>query len=48
MRLLGKGEGREKVKTSYVNCTQKAVTSAHFSWDVRFKKPRPILLALTF
>ena len=33
-----KGEGKK------MGNTQKAVTSAGLSWDIGFKKPRPILL----
>ena len=32
------------ISSTFSNCIQNDVTSQHFSWDVRLKNPRPILL----
>ena len=38
----------KKLSFLFPNCTQKAVMSARFSWDVGLKKPRPKLLMFLF
>ena len=42
--MLFKSDVTAYLTCQFFNCMQKAVTSVHPSWDVRLKKPRPMLL----